>query len=205
MSLRDILEGARQEMQDNLSVLSEKRETSSESESKSGFSRKSSAKARPSRQAGASVRTAPTRTARATETKEQRAERRRQERELDDARLKVRELLLKANPRFKKIDRIYWICLGVGVFWALLSLLFAFIFKGNNDINTWQGLVSVVTLVIAYICIVVSFLYDIIKRRPMRMELDSRVRSLSEKKLRDMISEHTRKNIEELEKAPRTK
>ena len=194
MSLRDTIDGARREAEGNV-VGRPKKEAENlgaGEEEKKGFSRSSAAKAKPSREAAASVRTAskPKQSSSlggAAETKEEKRERKRREREEQDFRNRAYDIILRSNPAYKRTERVFWIILGAGLALAVISLVCVYLFGQSPDMTTWQGVLSVVSLIAAYGFMIASFIYDWMKRRPYRKETEGRVRGLSDKKLLELL------------------
>ena len=196
MSLRDTIDGARREAEGNV-IGRPKKEVENlgaGEEEKKGFSRSSAAKAKPSREAAASVRTAskPKQTGALggpAETKEEKRERKRREREEQDFRNRAYDILLRSNPDYKRTERVFWIILGVGLALAVVSLVCVYAFGQSPDMSSWQGILSVGSLVAAYAFMSASFIYDWAKRRPYRKQTESRVRGLSDKKLLELLEQ----------------
>ena len=197
MSLRDTIDGARREAEGNV-VGRPKKEAENlgaVEEEKKGFSRSSAAKAKPSREAAASVRTAskPKQSSSlggAAETKEEKRERKRREREEQDFRNRAYDLLLRSNPAYKRTERVFWIILGAGLVLAVIALACVYLFGQDvNNMAGWQGILSVGSLVAAYACMIASFIYDWSKRRPYRKQTEARIRGLSDKKLLDLLEQ----------------
>ena len=210
MSLRDTIEGARREAEGN-AVGRPKKEAenmASGEEEKKGFSRSSAAKAKPTREAAASVRVAskPKQTGAVggpAETKEEKRERKRREREEQDFRNRAYDILLRSNDDYKRTERVFWIILGAGLALAVISLVCVYLFGQSPDMSSWQGILSVGSLVAAYGFMIASFIYDWAKRRPYRKQTESRVRGLSDKKLLDLLEQERAK--ETAKKGDRTK
>ena len=200
MSLRDTIDGARREAEGNV-VGRPKKEAENlgaGEEEKKGFSRSSAAKAKPSREAAASVRTAskPKQSSSlggAAETKEEKRERKRREREEQDFRNRAYDILLRSNDDYKRTERVFWIILGAGLALAVISLVCVYLFGQSPDMSSWQGILSVGSLVAAYGFMIASFIYDWAKRRPYRKQTESRVRGLSDKKLLDLLEQERAK------------
>ncbi|OUO33601.1 hypothetical protein [Olsenella sp. An293] len=192
MSLRDTIDGARREAEGN-AVGRPKKEAENigaGEEEKKGFSRSSAAKARPSREAASSVRMASKPKSSAvpgTESKEEKRERKRREREEQDFRNRAYDLLLRSNPDYKRTERVFWIILGIGLALAVISLVCVYLFGQDPDMGSWEGILSVGSLVAAYGFMIASFFYDWAKRRPYRKETEGRVRGLSDKKLLELL------------------
>ena len=210
MSLRDTIEGARREAEGN-AVGRPKKEAenmASGEEEKKGFSRSSAAKAKPTREAAASVRVAskPKQTGAVggpAETKEEKRERKRREREEQDFRNRAYDILLRSNDDYKRTERVFWIILGAGLALAVISLVCVYLFGQSPDMSSWQGILSVGSLVAAYGFMIASFIYDWAKRRPYRKQTESRVRGLSDKKLLDLLEQERAK--ETAKKGDKTK
>ena len=213
MSLRDTIEGARREAEGNAVTMPKKEaeSTVSTEDEKRGFSRSSAAKARPAREAGSSVRVASKPKASGgvggrPETKEEKRERKRLEREEQDMRTRAYDVTLRSDPEYKKTEKIFWIVVGVGFVLAVISLVAAYAFGDQPDTTTWQGVVSVGSLVLAYIFIIGGFIYDLVKRRPIRKRVDAQLRNLSDKKFleifeKDREAQLKRKAEKEAEKS----
>ena len=210
MSLRDTIDGARREAEGNV-VGRPKKEAENlgaGEEEKKGFSRSSAAKAKPSREAAASVRVA-TKPKQGgapggpAETKEQKRERKRREREEQDFRNRAYDILLRSSDDYKRTERVFWIILGAGLALAVISLVCVYLFGQSPDMSSWQGILSVGSLVAAYGFMIASFIYDWAKRRPYRKQTESRVRGLSDKKLLDLLEQERAK--ETAKKGDKTK
>ena len=208
MSLRDTIDGARREAEGNV-VGRPKKEAENlgaGEEEKKGFSRSSAAKAKPSREAAASVRTAskPKQSSSlggAAETKEEKRERKRREREEQDFRNRAYDILLRSNDDYKRTERVFWIILGAGLALAVISLVCVYLFGQSPDMSSWQGILSVGSLVAAYGFMIASFIYDWAKRRPYRKQTESRVRGLSDKKLLELLEqEHAKETAKKGDK-----
>lgn len=198
MSLRDTIEGARREAQENASGMPKREKKDKKAEAareadgeRQGFVRPSAAKAKPAREAASSVRVASKPTSKGVlgkpETKEEKRERRRKEREQEDLRNRAYDLILRSIPGYKKTERIFWITLGAGMALAVVSLVSAGVFGENPDLTTWQGMLSVGSLVLAYACIIGGFIFNLVKCRPFRREAEARVRGLTDKKMAELF------------------
>lgn len=196
MSLRDTIEGARREAEGNV-VGRPKKEAESlglGEEERKGFVKSSSAKARPVREAASSVRveSKPKQTdmfGNKAETKEEKKERKRREREEQDLRNRAYDLVIRSIPGYRKTEKFFWGLLGVGMLLAVVSLVCASVFGQTVNVSTWEGILSVGSLVLAYVFIIASFVYDLARRRPYRKEAEARVRGLSDKRLNALLEE----------------
>ena len=194
MSLKDTIEGARREAEGN-AVGRPKKEAEAigtGEEEKKGFSRSSAAKARPAREAASSVRIESKPKSSGgfggpSETKDEKRERKRRERVEEDVRNRAYDLVLRSIPGYKETEKVFWITLGAGLVLAVLSLAAAAAFGENTDVSTPQGFISVASLVLAYVCIIGGFIYDMVRRRPFRKRAEAQVRSLSDKKILELF------------------
>ena len=205
MSLRDTIEGARNEASQ-----ASGKSGAEETPAKKGSTRGSAANAKPTREKAGSVRTVSkngkkTAAAMASmpgakKTKEQKeAERaeRRKAREEEDYRNQAFQVMLNQNPDYKKTDRIWWILLGIGFLATLVSLAVTFIFPvSDGNYSSTNGVVSIASLVIAYAFIVASFIFDWVKRRPIRKETEKKLAGMSNKKIAQMFAAERKAELE---------
>ena len=206
MSLRDTIEGARSEVSMPAAA---KTEAEAAPAKKSGGARKSSANAKPAREKAASVRTISKDSKKAAalrsqlpgakKTKEQKeAERaeRRKRREEEDYRNQAFTLLLNQKPDYKKSDRLWWILLGIGFVATLVSLIITFLAPPNGDYTSVSGIVSIGSLIVAYVFIITGFVFDWIKRRPIRKETEKKLAGLSNKKIAELFAKERKAEME---------
>ena len=206
MSLKDTIEGARREAEGNApKSLKKEIESAGLDEEKKGFVKSSAAKARPAREAGASVRVAGKSQQRDSfgnkvETKEEKKERKRRERDERDLRNRAFDMVLRSIPGYRATEKVFWAMLGAGMVLAVLSLVFSNLFDGTTDVTTWQGLVSVISLVLAYAFIIASFIYDLTKRRRFRKEAEARVAGMTEKRVEQLLEKARAEELEKVSK-----
>lgn len=193
MSLRDTIEGARREAEGNVVGRPKKEAEAVVDEEHKGFSRSSAAKAKPSREAAASVRVSTKPKSNSpfgpSETKEEKRERKRREREEQDLRNRAFDYVLRNIPEYRRSEKTFWILVGTGMGFAVLSLVCMYVFGEVTDVTSVQGILSTGTLVVAYACIIGGIVYDFVKRRPFRKQAEARVSALTDKKLLE-IFEH---------------
>lgn len=201
MSLRKTLEGARSEASQSSSAKPEA------APAKKGASRRSTAKAKPTREKAASVRTVSKSSKKAAaslpgakKTKEQKEAaraQRRKEREEEDYKNQAFQLLLNQNPKYKKTERVWWILIGIGFAATLVSLAVTFVSPttGDGGVST-RDIVSVVSLVVAYAFIISSFVFDWIARRPIRKETEKKLQGMSQKKIAELFARERKAELE---------
>ena len=174
-------------------------QTEDEKKSSSGITRKSPTKAKPVREAASSVRVVAKKknpdgsTSTAGMTKEEKKEVRRAEREEEDIFNSFTNAMLKADELYTSRRRMWWVFLGLGLVFVVAAFASGYIGSpdGSNmyDLSTTGGVLSVVSLVLAYVFIITSLVYEWMKIRPIRNEKQDKVTSLSPKKRRAMLAD----------------
>jgi hypothetical protein len=169
--------------------------------------RKSSAAgAKPSREAASSVRVVSSdgssrssRSGALASKKDKEVEKaeKRKQREREDFRSRGYELLLRKEPEYQRTDRIWWILIGIGFGMTIIALIMAWAFPADStNLSTMIGIISVAALVLAYALIIGAFVYDWIKRRPIRKRVERTVASYSDKKIGELLEEESRVEAE---------
>ncbi|MGN9234642.1 hypothetical protein ACTM8Z_04990 [Atopobiaceae bacterium HCP3S3_D6] len=211
MSLRDTIQGAREEVGAN-GVLSRKDKEEKPAEDaekdegeRGGFSKRSVSRAKPAREAAAGVRVVDasgrTKSKKGTsepKTKEEKKAERRREQELNDKRFTVSDAILNQNPDYLKYRRTWWILLGTG--FAALILTFVTNIAdpaAAADVRTNLGLASLILIVFSYVAIIAGFIYDFRKIRPLRKQADAAAAGMSLKKLNGTVDDLRRKKMAE--------
>ena len=210
MSLRDILQGAREEFEASRGVSSkdEKKAEAADaaagagaaSGSGSGVMKRSVARAKPKREAAQGVRVVPATASStaskeaplsATMTREQRRQARQEQNRLRDRIMLASTIVLSKNPEYRAKRKIWWALIIVGLVSTTFTFGVMFIApKGSSsDLRTVWGMSSAVTLFIAYAGIITAFLYDHVTIRPLRDLADSRVKAMSMKKIDLLVRE----------------
>lgn len=174
-------------------------QTEDEKKSSSGITRKSPTKAKPVREAASSVRVVAKKknpdgsTSTVGMTKDEKKEVRRAEREEEDIFNSLTNAMLKADELYTSRRRMWWVFLGLGLVFVVAAFVSGYIGApdGSNmyDLSTTGGVLSVVSLVLAYVFIITSLVYEWIKIRPIRNEKQDKVTSLSPKKRRAMLAD----------------
>lgn len=203
MSLRDTIDAARREAQEAGGIFSGKdnKEAEETKQESTGFSKRSAARAKPTTAAASSVRVVSAEDAKEGRsgkktnemTKEERKADRAARRESDDRRVTAANILLKRDPEYARTQKMWWILLGLGL--ALTIFSFAVNAYLNNaegvDPTFAQRLVvgAIVTLVMAYVCIIGAFIYDLVKARPIRKRVDAEVKGMTRRRIEQLIRE----------------
>lgn len=167
--------------------------------SSAGMTRKSPTKAKPVREAAGSVRVVAKKknpdgsTSTVGMTKEEKKEVRRAEREEEDVFNTLTNAMLKRDELYTSRRRIWWVFLALGLVFVVASFASGYIGApdGSNmyDLSTTGGILSVVSLVLAYVFIITSLVYEWMKIRPLRNETQNRIAGLSPKKRRATLAE----------------
>ena len=194
MSLKDTIEGALQEAEGNtVSRPKKEAESVAADDDKKGFSRSSAAKARPAREAASSVRVSSGSSSKGglgtPETKEEKRDRRRREREEENLRNRAYDLVLRSMPDYRRTDRVFWVLVGVGMVFAVISLVAMYRFGEVTDVTSPVGMFSTGALLLAYVCSIGAIIFDLVKRRPFRKQAQARVGGLTEKKLIELFEQ----------------
>lgn len=221
MSLRDTIDGARKEAQEaggltgnvksSAAPKADKAEKSGKDEAEkrdpmtTRSYHSSAAGAKPSREAGSTVRTASSGSASTglggglfggggtPAQKEARKEEKRRQREEEDFRQRGYDLILRSNEEYRRTDRTWWILVGVGFGMTIVSLILVWAFPADStNYQTIVGIASVASLVLAYGLIIGAFVYDWRVRRPVRKAAERKVASYSDKKLAELFEEQRR-------------
>lgn len=174
-------------------------QTEDEKKSSLGITRKSPTKAKPVREAASSVRVVAKKknpdgsTSTVGMTKDEKKEVRRAEREEEDIFNSLTNAMLKADELYTSRRRMWWVFLGLGLVFVVAAFVSGYIGApdGSNmyDLSTTGGVLSVVSLVLAYVFIITSLVYEWMKIRPIRNEKRDKVTSLSPKKRRAMLAD----------------
>ena len=194
MSLKDTIRGAREEAQDNLAS-SNARESADgvvEDKADAGFVRRSPSRAKPSRKAAAGVRTVSAGKSKpASEmTKEEKKAEKAKQREKEDREYAVSQMLMDNDPEYQHNHKIWWRILIVGFAAMVLSMvLYGVVTSQGETTSLPLAIISLATMVIAYAAIIVAFVYDWRKIRPIRTSCQQRAASMSEKRINKMLRE----------------
>lgn len=206
MSLMDTIKGAREEAGTNVAGLelpgrqSKQGGDASAEQTKSsqGFTRRSTAKAKPRRQQAAGVRRVASNgkvKSKKDMTKEEAKAERKHDREVSDLRYNVRQKLLEEKEEYQAAHKVWMrfliagcVCMGVAV------ALYLVVSNMGTNAPEILGILGLLVMVAAYATLIIGMIYDWRRIRPLRREVDSYVDSMSEKRL-----------VTAINKAPRSK
>lgn len=166
--------------------------------SRQGMARKSASSAKPARAAASSVRVVHTsgKAKRAEiergedlsslskeEKKARKAELRRQE----DRVYTATNIVLKENESYRRLRRIWWALLGAGIValvatWVLLAMF------GQESVESGpMRTAQLVLIAAAYAFIIIGFIFDFVKIRPIRNEIRASVSAMSDAKIDEVL------------------
>lgn len=172
-------------------------------ESRGGMARKSASSAKPARAAASSVRVVPA-SAKAKRvaaergedlsglSKEEKKARKAELRRQEDRIYTASNALLKEDKDYTRLRRIWWILLGVGIAalvgtWVLLA-----VFGPENANSQPAQTAQLVLIVAAYAAIIIAFIFDFVKIRPIRNACRATAAGLSDAKLDEVIARSMR-------------
>ena len=168
-------------------------------ESRTGMVRKSASSAKPARAAASSVRVVPT-SAKAKRaaaergedlsnlSKEEKKARKAELRYQEDRIYTASNALLKENADYVRLRRIWWVLLVIGIV-ALAGTWVMLMVYGQEGVESGSGqAIQIGLLVAAYAAIIIAFIFDFIKIRPIRNECRATAAGMSDAKLDEVIA-----------------
>lgn len=210
MSLRDTLEGARKEAADASAKATVAKDDAPKSKEKGekavpeydqlARKRPTAAKAKPAREAGSSVhkeskaQKAARSSAGTGQSKDAQKAQKAREREHEEFRSRGYELMLRRDPEYRATEKIWWILIGVGFGFTVISLVMAYMFPNTANTSAAAGIAAIALLVLAYGFIIGGFVYDVVKRRPIRKRVEMQVNSMTDKKILDLFEQERRED-----------
>lgn len=201
MSLMDTIKGAREEVDTSRGTSNKPADNTTDAagqRSQQGFTRRSATKAKPSRRQAAGVRMVTSSgkaKSKVNQTKEERKAERKHDREVGDLRYNVTEQVLRDRSDYQAAHKVWWRLLIAGVI-LMVAAVALYLIVSNMGTNAPEilGVLGLVTMVSAYIVVIIGLIYDWRKIRPLRREAEKYVDSMSEKRL-----------IAAINKGPKTK
>ncbi|MBQ6395505.1 MAG: hypothetical protein IJH87_04100 [Atopobiaceae bacterium] len=163
-------------------------------------SKRSAARAKVAREAGGSVRQGgninlsndnASRKAYATDRLRRKTERDKRRRD-EDRIYAVSDILLEDSDEYKSLRRI-WNILMIGAVAMIISTVVLGQVSARVEEGSFKDVVNVLTtatLILGYVLIAATFIFDMIKMRPLRAEYDQRVRSMTDKRQQQILADH---------------
>lgn len=164
-----------------------------------GMARKSASSAKPARAAAGSVRVVPS-TAKAKRaaaergedlsnlSKEEKRARKAELRREEDRIYTASSQLMKEDPDYPRLRRIWWVLLAIGIAaligtWVMLAVM------GQEGMATSAGQTAQFALIIAaYAAIIIAFIFDFMKIRPIRNACREKAAGMTAAKLDEVIA-----------------
>ena len=122
-------------------------------------------------------------------SKEERKAARQKQRAKEDLAASVRNILLDADPAYKRTQHVWWVMLGVGFAMTLATFGINYALNNMESPDPSSPLVSIamIAIVVAYVCVFGAFIYDWRTVRPMRKAADAQANSLTDKKINQVL------------------
>ena len=204
MSLLDTIKAAREEAEEAGSLLTQTKKsdagvkdaTTNEEAAQTGFSKRSAARAKPAREAAGSVRTTNAKDS-PSMSKEERKAARDARRSEQDVAYDATQIVLDQQPGYKTARRISWGTMIGGMVFAIASFLIMQYMQRGGSASESLAALSIGLMVLAYVSIIGSFVYDYIKVRPMRKKAEETTSGMTQKRMKRMIAENEARKAEE--------
>lgn len=203
MSLRDTINGARQEAAAANAPLAKKDDKDEKDEAgdseRTGFSKRSVSRAKPAREAAAGVRvvsagssagksSASTAGKAPVEMTKDEKKRARQERRTEqDRRTSASQIILHDTPGYKKSQKVWWGLLGSGFVCTIVSWLIPNVYPKAVASSAALNVVLLILLILAYGLIIAAFVYDWRVVRPMRKKAEATTSRMTNKKVTQVL------------------
>lgn len=177
-----------------------------------GMARKSAASAKPARAAASSVHVVSSSSkSRRKElekgeslaglSREEKRARKQELRAKDDRIYTVSTLLTQDDEDYKNRRRLWWMLLGLGMLTILILWVWLFMGGTNGKVQT---LPQIIAIVFAYAVIIVAFIYDFVRIRPLRNMYRAKAEGMTDKQMTALIekaaAEEDRKRAEKAAK-----
>ena len=161
-----------------------------------GATRKSAASAKPARAAAGSVRVVPAsakerrREAERGESleglsREEKKARKREARIREDRLYSVASILMKDDPDYKRLRRVFWVLLVLGM--VAILVIWVLLFGLSDSTGEMTSAAQLAGVVVAYALVIGAFVYDFVKIRPLRNYYRAQAEGMSDRKLVEII------------------
>ena len=165
---------------------------------RTGMARKSASSAKPARAAASSVRVQASSSQNRRKQREQgedlsglsREEKRarKQQRRMQEDRIyTAAQALMKEDFEYNRYRRVWWVLLGLGIAGIVVTwVAMALVSNGNASQEAMQ-VMQIAGIVVAYAAIIIAFIFDFIKVRPIRNQCRTIAEGMSDTKLNAVI------------------
>ena len=134
-------------------------------------------------------------------SREEKRARKQELRAKDDRIYTVSTLLTQDDEDYKKRRRLWWMLLGLGMLTILILWVWLFMGGTNGKVQT---LPQIIAIVFAYAVIIVAFIYDFVRIRPLRNMYRAKAEGMTDKQMTALIekaaAEEDRKRAEKAAK-----
>ena len=192
MSLLDTIKGAREEASEAAAGRVAKSDAATDdaeaAKSSQGFSRKSAARAKPTRELAGSVRSG--KKSPSEMSKEEKKAEREAKRTEEDLLYDAKKAVLESREDYRRTQKIWWGLVIAGLALSIISFgIGRYMQSTTGDLTGTMAAISVVLMVVAYALIIGAFVYDLVKVRPLRKQADEKILGMSKKRLRQTIDD----------------
>ncbi|MBQ9058919.1 MAG: hypothetical protein IJ125_07025 [Atopobiaceae bacterium] len=160
----------------------------------SGVAKRSAARAKPARSIATGVRVEAAKKSSGAGAKIDKADRktlREMERQKKGSISYTTDILCKADDEFVKNKRIWWILFGVGfVLAAMVAVIVYLVPKDTPEALQAANIASIVVMVLAYVFIIASLVWDWRKVRKIRFAMENKAHGMTPKKRQQIIDEY---------------
>jgi hypothetical protein len=115
--------------------------------------------------------------------------------EIGDLRYNVTQQILEEREDYQRAHKMWWKFLIGGVILMVAAIgLYMAVSNMKSSAPEWMGVLGIVTMVAAYGVVIAGLVYDWVKVRPIRREVDAYVQSMSEKRLINMVTKKAKED-----------
>lgn len=166
----------------------------------SGVAKRSAARAKPARDAAASVRTVKSGSkakSRALMSPQEKKAARQEQRDMEQRIRLLTSIILRNNEAYKKRRIIWFALMALALMGTVVSIVTLQLFSPNQEWNISNpiGLISVVSIVVAYGSLIVVFIFDFMMIRPLRKAAEHTARGLSLKKAQALVEDYESRRL----------
>ena len=157
---------------------------------KTGAIKRSAARAKPKSAAASTVRmaTSEAKSGGRALTKEERKRAEHEERNARNRNAAATNVLLKKDPEYARGRVVWGVVLVVGLALTILSWVVLLLAPEDaRSIDAPMGKVSIACLVLAYVCVIGSFIFDWVKLRKQRMAMEEKVNAMSDRRIDEIL------------------
>ena len=187
MSILDTIKGAINESKEGGNALfgSDKDKGTTEAAVERSKRSGSAASAKPKREKAGTVREA-SKPSNKELTKEEKKAQRAKEREAEDLRATVTQILLAKDEDYQRTEKIWWALIGGGFVCTLISAVINYGPAATDTTGTW-AIIGMILIALAYVLIIGSFIYGLFTRNKKRKPIEARVDKMTEKKMWQIV------------------